>query len=299
MKKAVLITLATLLIMMPMANAQVSYYSVDSVINQGGNADVKMTITFSEVLKTFNFVFFGQIKSFQAVSNAGPVECNVNSVAVTNVNCDLLLTPDKRNLEIQFTTNDLVKDLKNTFFFNGDFGINKNIDSAFISVKLPEGMVLGSNNQTFPTLPTGYQILSDGKRIILTWSLANITTDLPFKFQLSYEPTSLISNITNYWMYFAVGVAVTAFGAFVVIRKLRKPKDVILSVLDNFEKMILDAIVKAGGNVNQKKVVMETGLSKAKVSRVIKSLVNRGIVESERRGRTNIIRLVKKRMDYF
>jgi len=28
-------------------------------------------------------------------------------------------------------------------------------------------------------------------------------------------------------------------------------------------------------------------------------LVNRGIVESERRGRTNIIRLVKKRMDYF
>jgi len=45
--------------------------------------------------------------------------------------------------------------------------------------------------------------------------------------------------------------------------------------------------------VDQRKIVSESGFSKAKVSRIIQNLVGRGVVESERIGRKNIIKLKK------
>jgi uncharacterized membrane protein len=70
----------------------------------------------------------------------------------------------------------------------------------------------------------------------------------------------------------------------------------VLSVLDDFERKVLDVIVNAGGTVNQKKVVQETNLSKAKVSRVVQDLVKRGLIQAERLGRTNKLKLVKKKL---
>ena len=47
--------------------------------------------------------------------------------------------------------------------------------------------------------------------------------------------------------------------------------------------------------MNQRKIVQETNLSKAKVSRVVKSLVERGVIEVERIGRTNKLKILKKK----
>jgi uncharacterized membrane protein len=65
--------------------------------------------------------------------------------------------------------------------------------------------------------------------------------------------------------------------------------------MDDYEKNIISSIEKAGGKINQKKIAVDTNLSKAKVSRVVHKLLERGIVEVERRGRTNIVSLSKKK----
>jgi uncharacterized membrane protein len=59
--------------------------------------------------------------------------------------------------------------------------------------------------------------------------------------------------------------------------------------------MIVDIIKKENKEeVDQRRIVGESGFSKAKVSRIIQSLEERGVVESERIGRKNKIRLIRR-----
>ena len=51
--------------------------------------------------------------------------------------------------------------------------------------------------------------------------------------------------------------------------------------------MIYDTIIKHGNGVNQKIIVNDSGYSKAKVSKVLSSLKERGLVRLERIGRKN------------
>lgn len=273
--------------------AQVQYYGIDTVLDNKGTSVVKLTITFSKPVDNFKLAVFGTIRNFQADSNAGPVNCNLEIGQASIISCPLNLTPEKRTLEMSFETDDFVRLLENRFYFNGDFGLNENISQVFASVKLPEGMAVVGKN-IFPENPT---MISDGRSIISIWKLDNVNKDQKLSFQIMYERTFLILPRLRYFAVFGVAAAVIL--GLIIIRYIRKPEEVVLSVLDEFERKIMNIVVEAGGTVNQKKIVQETNLSKAKVSRVVKSLSERGLVEVERRGRTNIIKQVKKKFKYF
>ena len=58
--------------------------------------------------------------------------------------------------------------------------------------------------------------------------------------------------------------------------------------------MIFNIIMKSGSGVNQKVIVKESGYSKAKVSKVLSSLRERGLVKLERIGRSNKVYIEKK-----
>ncbi len=53
-------------------------------------------------------------------------------------------------------------------------------------------------------------------------------------------------------------------------------------------------MMKHGNGVNQKAVVRDSGYSKAKVSKVLNSLQERGLIKLERLGRSNKIHFVGK-----
>jgi uncharacterized membrane protein len=52
-------------------------------------------------------------------------------------------------------------------------------------------------------------------------------------------------------------------------------------------------VLREKGTVDQRQIVRETDFSKAKVSRIISNLVERGVLEKEVKGRKNLIRLKK------
>jgi predicted transcriptional regulator len=192
---------------------------------------------------------------------------------------------------LSFETNDFVRVLGQKFYFNGDFTTDEDIQELLVTIRLPEGMVL-SKDLISP--PEG-GISSDGRRIITVWKYSNVTSAQPLRFQIFYESTAAA---VIPWKYVLLGAAIAGSTIFFISRRIRKPKEVILSVLDDYEKRVIDIITKSGGEVNQKKVVQETGLSKAKVSRVVKNLVNRGLVEVQRLGRVNKLKLVKKKFGF-
>jgi uncharacterized membrane protein len=83
-------------------------------------------------------------------------------------------------------------------------------------------------------------------------------------------------------------------------RKVAKREEVIESVLNKNERVVISVLNSHGGNAVQKALVKETDFSKAKVSRLVKNLKDRGIVEIEPvSGRENrvLLKTGKKEQD--
>jgi predicted transcriptional regulator len=290
--------LVVVILVIPGVFAKVQYYGIDVSLDEKGRCSITLTITFLEPQNKFELVVFGKLENFEATSNAGPVNCTLNINEASFINCDLPLTQEKRTLEINFDTLDLVKTLDSKFLFSGDFSLNQDIKQVFTSVKLPEGFVVSKGNETNLVNPNDVIIVSDGRKIIVNWKLENTTSSDALKFQVVYEKLREGSFISPVYLVI-IGIVIfisIALLVFLILRKIRKPQEVILSVLDEYERKVVQVITEAGGEINQRKVVQETNLSKAKVSRVVKSLVDRGVIETERRGRTNRLKIVKKKI---
>ena len=274
------------------AIAQVQYYGIDADIDSSGRSRIKLTITFAQPETSFKFDIIGRIEKLNATSIAGPTNCKLEVSGTSSVDCTLTLTQEKRTIDMTFETNDFIRDLDNKFYFDANFGLNKNVDQVFAFVRLPEGMALTSKKPLPENATTG----SDGRRIIVAWSLADIESSQPLRLEILYEQIQQSPLFQLRLRYFIVfGIAAAGVASFVYLRYFRRPEKLMLSVLDDYERQVMDILVASEGVVNQKKVVQDTNLSKAKVSRVVKSLVNRGLVEVERMGRTNKLKLVKKK----
>lgn len=273
-----------------MAFANIQYYGSDVRLFANGRSVVKLTYTFSEPVKTFNFTVLGKVENLQANSIAGVVNCDVEFTGTSYIRCTLPLTEEKRTVEITFETQDFTKQLGEKFLFSADFSLDQKIDQFTFSLTLPEGMALSEGERL--SFADNSTKVSDGRHIIVVWKLNEIEGK-SLVFQALYEP---IQEMPSFIWYFVGGVAVVSVAAFFIVKKVRKPQEVILSVLDDYERNIMKTIAEAGGEINQRKIVQHTNLSKAKVSRVVKALEERGLIEVERLGRTNKVRLVKKKI---
>lgn len=293
---SVLVLIVSVLYITPKAYAQIQFYDADVDLTSDGNAKIKLTVNFLNPINEFQLTVLGSVKNVNATTNSGPAECAVTSGAASIITCKMSLTSERRTFELNFETPDFVKKIENRNLFNFDLSLSQDIAGAAATVKLPEGYAL-ANTAVIPAVtPVPSNIVSDGRRIIVNWNFENIKADQSFKIQTLYEvvestvPINLISIIVTL-------VVVIVGGAFLYFRKLKKPKELILSVLDDFEKNVVEVINAAGGEINQRKVVQETNLSKAKVSRVVKRLQERGLLEVVRMGRTNKLKLVHKKFE--
>jgi len=301
MKKSILIPiiiLTCLSLFLLAAKAQVQYYGVDIDITEKTRSSVKMILTFAQPETNFDFNIIGKIENFAATSNAGPINCVKLIGGISYINCTMNLTAEKRTVEMSFETDDFVKTLEKTFFFDADMSINKNIGQVFVSAKLPQGTGLLAGDMVAAKISyyENSTKITDGRRIIIQWNLNNIQARQPLRFQFLYENVEVPPIFSIRLRYFVfMGVAAAAIIAFLIYRYKIKPEKLVLSVLDDYERKVIDIISANKGVANQKKIVQETNLSKAKISRVVKSLAERGLIEVERSGRTNILKIVKKK----
>lgn len=293
---SVAVGIVSLLSFASTAFAYIQFYGADTDLDPEGNSKIKLTITFQEPVKGFQLAIFGTVRNFGASSNSGPVDCGLQIGAASIIDCKMNLTHEKRTLELNFETRDFVRAVDTKNLFSLDLSLSQSIDQAAATVKLPEGYALTQTTSIPSVSPEATSIVSDGRRIIINWNIANLTATEPFKFQTLYEP---LKNPFPVGLVTAIVLSFLSFGGagLFFYRRLKKPKDVILSVLDDFERKVIEVITTAGGEIIQRKVVQETNLSKAKVSRVVKRLQERGLLEVIRLGRTNKLKLAKKKFE--
>lgn len=285
------------------AQSDIQFFEITSILDEAGVSRVKMIVTFDKPVNFFSFSVVGNVENFTSSSTAGPISCSVQTAGVSDVNCILSLTQEKRQIELNFLTSDFVRPLGDKFFYSGDISLDRDVNSLVAILRLPRNAFPVGENETMGRISYPEQastFISEDGSVTVNWRLTDFDHSQPLKLEVLYQqiqpPIWFQLRIRHFMLLGAAFAGVLGVVLFFLYR--RKTEKVVLSVMDEFERMVIDAIRAEGGEdtqVKQKRIVDLTNLSKAKVSRVVKNLAERGLIEVERRGRTNRIKLVKKR----
>jgi len=279
------IALVVFLLSLRVALARIDYFGIDAQILDDNNANIKFTI-----YKTneFSFRFYGNIR-------------NISS----NVNCDVegelisCMSENTTAINIQILS-DIVAKAGNNYNFNIQLELKDDVSRVTSLVTLPVGMIIKDESEIFPS---GYRTLSNGRNILVYWELENVSRAQPLAFRVKYQSIQPSPEIFNrfYLMILLLLIALFFLALYalkkrkVIVKKIVrvKPEKIVMEVLDEYERKVYE-IVKEAGKIKQNEIVAKTGFSKARVSRVLKSLAEKKLVKVEKRGRTNIVEILKR-----
>lgn len=167
-----------------------------------------------------------------------------------------------------------------------------------ITLTLPVGYIIPrerGKDESFYISPKPKEVYSDGQRIILNWEQKG--QELP----ISVIARKVIGPPVGWIASTGVFVILTAMGVawFILSQRQRSPKSkpakkkaVIVPTLIDKEQQVVD-FLKQNGEVWQKQIQQTTSFSKAKVSRIIRNLEERGVITKTIYGNTNKIALKK------
>jgi uncharacterized membrane protein len=167
-----------------------------------------------------------------------------------------------------------------------------------VTLTLPVGYIIPrekGKNEDFYVSPKTKDVYSDGQRIILEWQQKG--QELP----VSVLAKRVIGPPFGWIAATAVLIILTAmFVAWFILLQRRektrskpaKKKQVIVTLIDKEQQVV--EFLKQNGEVWQKQIQQSTGFSKAKVSRILRSLEERGVISKTIYGNTNKIALKKQ-----
>ncbi len=291
MKKFVFV-LAFVLLSSIAAAQELSDFSITTKISSDGASRSTITVSVEKFSGTIKIPVPYEISRLNYESNFGKLECKKESAVYgTDILCSI---PNEvsGSFKVEFDVFDLVKSSDEKFFFKQESSIPLNSKKFSFRAILPDGMGLTGMDSVFPK---EVESSSDGRNIFITWRKDNVSTGETFSGQIVYEPLSGKDGGGPSGLIIAgslLGLPIAVAFAFFYFRKFKEralTPSVVLPVLKEDEKKVVEGLVKHGSGVNQKIIVSESGYSKAKVSKVLKSLTERGIVKFERIGRSNRI----------
>jgi len=278
--------LVPLLLFIVPAGAQVVYTGIETSVFSNSTAHVSITMTFSSSgEKEFGIPVYYRVSNLKTSSNFQSASCRLEYPDYgSQILCKANPGQVKREMKIEFDVAS-VKNVNGAYLFKFDYYIPMDTNSLWVRVSLPEGMVLVRNHTAFqPYSPPDGVKTTDGRRIFVSWTRSNVTSGDIFSVQVVYESTTRYSEFPVYLFAFGILVVLALFGFRAV--KSRDMK-ILFPILKSDEKLVMEILLRHGGRANQKTIVSESNYSKAKISKVLKSLEERGLVRLERIGRTN------------
>jgi uncharacterized membrane protein len=75
---------------------------------------------------------------------------------------------------------------------------------------------------------------------------------------------------------------------------LKKNTEILLKFLNEDEKKLVNALIESKGKVLQAEITRLPGMTKLKSHRVVQKLLDKGVIEKEQVGKTNIIKFSKE-----
>jgi hypothetical protein len=197
----------------------------------------------------------------------------------------------KHYLEVSFESKYPVYEVKNQILYKSEYVPLYPTGDFHYFLRLPKGFVIPEEKDvSFFINPKPKSIYSDGQRIILSWQGRDVSS--AFELSVLMEPVGGPTLSALRLLGLLILIALLGFGLALFLRK-KKKVEVSYPALVEHEQVVVELLKNAEGNVLwQKQIQHKTGFSKVKVSRVIRSLVERGVIRKEPWGNTNKIHLI-------
>jgi len=198
---------------------------------------------------------------------------------------DCQVSQGKHFVSIVYDTSYPIFSLTDRLLYKSEYAPLQSTERFDYILKFPMGYILPTEKDiSFFVNPKPKRIYSDGQRIILSWQQRNLTE--VFEISVMMRPVQEKS----YSWILLVGAILLAFGLgyFMTRKKQKTPTGLI-----EHEQTIVDLLASEGW-MWQKQIQIKSGFSKVKVSRVLRSLEQRGVIRKEPWGNTNKIHLAKE-----
>jgi len=267
-------------------------YQYNVVAELGDNVQYKQTFILSNYTENrFTFSIPGSLYDF-AIDSDVVCEQKDDTWGKT-VECVIPYGGDRIDISVSYTAQNKIAGQKNYLIYSDSFKMPYRVERFSLLVKLPEGNGLIKSDDAYT--PAGALLGSDGRRASIYWVGQELVEGYTFDSSVAYEPIGAFDYASMETMFIIIITIIIL--AVVFLKYFGRPKQeikVILPVLKEDEKKIFESIIKHEPGVNQKVVVKDSGYSKAKVSKVLKNLQERGLLKLERMGRTNKVHYDKK-----
>ena len=276
-----------LFLLIPISSAQIYEFDAYIDLNEKNEAFVTYTFSFNPKIKEISIPLYYNIKDLK--SDGGL--CNVVSDYQNFLHCKQV----SEKLNVSFVTTNIITVQKNLKVLSLDIPITIETLKTNIRLELPYGNGL-SDKVIVPASPPITEIGTDGRKIFILWEIPNKIADDIIPLRVYYERIDNNSSLEKYYTIIIISsVLIVSVFAVLYVRVLKKKPELVLSVLNEAERIVVEILQQQPEQeVDQRKIVTLSGFSKAKVSRIIKSLEERGVVEAERKGRKNKVKLKKK-----
>ena len=286
MKKLLMGFLLFLLILSPAYAGSLYQYSVKSEISSDNTVhSIVNLVLANKSAGEFNYLIEGEPANIQYNSTG---YCKIQDrILGKELICDFNTFQESTVISVSYDEFDKISEKNGYLLYRGSFKMPYDVRSFSCLVKIPEGYGLLQTDDAYS--PTGATLGSDGRRSILVWNMENLAKNQDFEASVAYE--TMFGS--NYSFLIVPGIIIIFLIGIIIFLKKRHIK-IILPILKSDEKKVFEAVAKLGSGTRQKKIVEESGYSKAKVSKVLKNLQERGILRLERIGRTNKVHIEKK-----
>ncbi len=302
MKQFSIALLAILLVLsaIPEANAaNLTSYRVDAFVNAEGTVHSVVTLEFDVPVSHLEYKLNFKIFNLIARSSYDLTDCKVlEGQDASTVSCDFIGIPSSNILRLDFDSVGVIKQTEDKYQLSIDYRISIPTNKKIISIRLPEGGGLAETNTSY--FPKDGEVFTDGRRIGITWKSENSTEASQFLILYTLPPQFLNGEFIIIIIAVIIAIVVLSLVYFLYLRKAMvfRKAEIFKTVLNQDEKKIVDILMKNQGKVYQKVLVRDTDFSKAKVSRLVKGLKDRGVIDIEPvSGRENrvILKLEEKK----
>lgn len=253
----------------------------------------KIDIQYSEPVSKSDYFVLANINNVVVYNDNETFDCDVNKYDLGySIICEDINTT---NIVYEFDSYGLVKKQGKINKFYYPFSISSLTDEFNLTIKLPVGSVLPEKSKLEEIgltqyTPTDAKQSSDGRRIYLEWSFNKPKLGSTIDVSVLFEKNDVSQTGVVLGVIFVVIVMISIFHY-----SRKNSYDIIMPVLTRDERKVMEMLLNSDKKeVDQKKIIKEIDASKAKVSRIIKNLEMRGLVEIKRMGRKNKIKLVEK-----
>lgn len=234
---------------------------------------------------SFTYITNHPVQNHEVRINSEPVNCEFEKMSLGGeIQCPTDLR-ENFTVTINYQTSGLTNSQNGVSIFRYSQSIYRPIEEYNFRVILPESTgILDQSNVSTPVIsPENGEVGSEGRRIHVEWSQEPSLGET-VAFEVTYE--QLGADFRP--VIILVVLILLAAGATKFYRDYRQKTEVsdTIESLTEDQRMVFD-LIQENESMLQKDIVNQSEYSKAKISGVVKSLEEQGLVIKEKEGRSN------------